>query len=190
MAILVAKSAKAITQGIKGMMHRRNIAVAGAACALLLAACTPDEGPVSRPASTTAGVGLAANATPVSPARAKAIFDNVCGASLPNFATASKRMTAQGFTRSSPLGTGTIYSATENASIQINGKTCSLVVATKASADAMRAAVMGPAAGPSAGHSGVDFVAMYPGGRAVVTSGMITRELGDLTFINFKMLAR
>ena len=100
------------------------------------------------------------------------------------------RMTAQGFTRSSPLGTGTIYSATENASIQINGKTCSLVVATKASADAMRAAVMGPAAGPSAGHSGVDFVAMYPGGRAVVTSGMITRELGDLTFINFKMLAR
>ena len=75
------------------------------------------------------------NQMPVSVIRAIALFDAVCGATLPGFNDASQQLVANGITIPSPEGTATLFSATEDVSFQIQdgpgqGRTCSMVFGT------------------------------------------------------------
>jgi hypothetical protein len=79
------------------------------------------------------------------------LFEAVCGASLPNFASAPARMAANGITLRSRSGTATMFSATENVSFQIQdgpgfGKGCSMVFMPRDSAANLNRAVaaLGP----------------------------------------------
>ncbi len=164
----------------------RRLSSAAVAC-LVMAACVPDGAPTTTGAPRSAEP--LANATPVSAARAKAMFDAVCGASLPNFDAAPKLMAAQGFTRSSPMGTATIYSRTENASFQIKdgpglGKTCSMVVATKDAPATVKASVRGTKIFQTMGSD----AALYNGGKALILHQPPQKSDG-LTYMNFQMLS-
>lgn len=181
-------------------MARRSMkkvrATAGIFAALaLLAGCTTETAPTGAvqgaPATpATTGTGVARNAKPVTPARARALFDAICAASLNgDFATAPERLRANGFTRTSPLGSGTIYSQTENASFQIKdgpgfGKTCSMVVASQSQPATMRAALMvGKTMDTPFGLAG-----LYPNTGALVVEGTVKRD-GGLTYFNYRLLS-
>jgi hypothetical protein len=82
------------------------------------------------------GPAGAADLPPVGAARAAALFDAVCGKSLPRFRAAARTMEANGFTAASPFGTATVYSSAEDASFKVvdgpsGGKTCSMVFVSR-----------------------------------------------------------
>ena len=161
----------------------------------LLAGCTTETAPAAAvkgapaPVAATA-TGPAENAKPVAPARAKALSDAVCGASLKgDFATAPERLRANGFTRISPLGTPTTYSQTENASFKIEngpgfGKSCSMVVATQSSPAAVRAALM--PGKPMATPFGL--AAIYANTGALIVEGPTNRD-GGLNYVNYRLFS-
>lgn len=158
------------------------LAWAVTACAAL-AACAPDT---STPASSApSDLGAA-----VSAARAKTLFDAVCGASLPNFASAPARMSANGITRSSPIGSGLRYGATEDISFSVQdgpgfGNTCSMVLGTNDDPQRVIAAVLGPA---TAVVEGMGQAALYPGTKALMT-GRVAPASGGRNYVNIRMMS-
>ncbi len=102
---------------------------------LALTACVPT--PITMPMDVKPGAIVPAAMAPITTARAVALFDAVCGATVLNdFAKAPARMAENGITVASPYGTPTVYSPTENVSFQVHagpgfGKTCSMVFGTK-----------------------------------------------------------
>ncbi|MFV0385794.1 hypothetical protein [Paracoccus sp. (in: a-proteobacteria)] len=179
------------------MMKRIKFISIAAAGSLFLAACAP-EGSTGQTSALAAGSAAAtanfnpAESAPVSAARAKALFEGVCAASLPNFKSAPNTMRAMGFTRPSPMGTATIYSASENASVQIIdgpglGKTCSLVVGSKDSPDALRNAVLGPKQMKGTPFGG-EYGALYQMRNVLIMSEPPLSSDG-LTYMTFKMLS-
>lgn len=156
---------------------------------MAVAGCTTETGPTDALQKAPVSTPTASYPMPVTPARAKALFDAICGASLPNFDTAPQRLRANGFTRPSPQGTAALYSETENVSFQISdgpgmGKTCSMVVASQPSAAALRAAVMGS----GAKDTPLGTTALYPNTAALVLEGRTTRE-GGLIYANYRLLS-
>lgn len=169
----------------------RAVALASAV-GLLLVACSPDGSLVdaSRPADK-AGFDPK-RVKLVSAERAKVIIDRICGASLPDFKTASKPMAANGFTQPSPLGTPTVYSTTEDASVQIMdgpglGKTCSVVIGTKDSPEAVRRAVLGTEQFTT-GTSAPGVSALYKSRKVLITS-LPPMNTDGVTYMGFKMLS-
>lgn len=170
-----------------------HISAVGLVC-LALSACAPESGGApTGSAAASGGQDLAANAKPVSAERAKAIFDAVCGASLPRFDTAPQRMAAQGFTRTSTMATGTMFSATENASFRIMdgpgaSKKCSFVIGTKDQPDTVRQAMAG---GEKIGSTSVpDLVVwLYKGQKTLVFSGPSEKRANGETIMSFQMLS-
>jgi hypothetical protein len=143
------------------------------ALALALSACTTTTAPspVTAPAPTGGVVPADWNPPPVTPARAVQLFEAVCGASLPNFASATSRMAANGITLTSAIGTSTRYSATEEVSFKIIdgpglGKSCSMVFQTSGSPASLRSAVnaLGPSADTAMGRA-----ILYRGRNVIVT---------------------
>jgi hypothetical protein len=143
---------------------------------VVLAACVPGGGPA-----------------PVAPDRALALFDGICGESLPDFADAPVLMQAAGVTRPADDATGAMFGATEDISFRIEegpglGKSCRMVVATTDPAgmlDALRAATGGmqdTAFGPAG---------LYRGRRAllVVPAAAAAAEPNGRTYIDARLLS-
>ncbi|MEM8850425.1 MAG: hypothetical protein AAGE03_10355 [Pseudomonadota bacterium] len=88
-----------------------------AGCQSVEPSATSDRGPIQ----------------PASAAEALAIFDGVCGASLPDFSSAARLMPA--FDVTNRQSTGTVFSTTRDLSLKIldgpgEGRTCSMVFST------------------------------------------------------------
>jgi hypothetical protein len=156
--------------------------------AALLAACVPATAPQS---GTPVAAVAAGTATPVSGARAVALFDAVCGGSLPNFASATAKMASNGIAAPSPLGTPTVYSATEDVSFQIQdgpglGKTCSMVFGSPQREAAVLAALT--AIGPFK-RTAMGTATVYRGGSALVLFSGETQKSGTTSYYNIRMLS-
>ena len=155
--------------------------------------------PVNPPAQT---VLAAASATSVavspqtvgtasiSAARALALFDAICGESLPGFTRAPALMASNGITVPSRSGTATVYSATEDVSFQLQdgpgaGRTCSMVFGTTQSAAtaANTFAVIGQFVETPLGLGTI-----YRGTHAVVLIGGKSIQ-GPTTYLNLRLLS-
>ena len=168
-----------------------------AIAAALLSGCAMPIGPQptalaqSGPAQSNAALSLQTVGTAsISTTRALVLFDAVCGASLPSFATAPARMAANGVTVPSPSGTGTVFGATEDVSFQIQdgpgaGRTCSMVFGTPQSAAtaAETFAAMGQFVETPLGLGTI-----YRGTDAVVLIGGTTTQ-GSVTYLNLRLVA-
>jgi hypothetical protein len=102
-----------------------------------------DAPPVLAPANPVAlAAPPAPTPMPVPAARAVALLDAVCGASLPKFGTIDATLRANGFALAS--GTTTMSSASEEVSFRLadgpgDGKTCAMTFATTEGPDAVKA---------------------------------------------------
>ncbi len=149
------------------------MAVAG-----LLSACQIAGGPGGAPVAVT-------------PDRAVALFDAVCGASLPAFATAPEAMAQAGITR--PSGDGTMSAADEDASFRIEdgpglGQSCTMTVGTDDAAGTLAAlrAVTGGVQdtpfGPAGLYRGRPALLIFPAappaadGRATITVRLLSER--------------
>lgn len=159
--------------------------------ALALTGCTV---PVNPPAVGVAESAQVSSQTvgiaPISAVRALALFDAVCGASLPGFAQAPALMTANGITVPSPSGTATVYSATQDVSFQVQdgpgaGRTCSMVFGTTQSAAtaADTFSVLGQFVETPLGLGTI-----YRGTNAVVLIGGNSTQ-GPTTYLNLRLLS-
>ncbi len=164
--------------------------------ALLLAGCdlptspppvVVTEGAASRIApAALQTVGTAG----ISATRALALFDAVCGASLPGFTRAPALMAANGITVPSPTGTATVYSATEDVSFQVQdgpgaGRTCSMVFGTPHSA--ANAASTFSAVGQFV-ETPLGLGTIYRGTNAVVLIGGSSTQ-GNTNYLNLRLLS-
>ena len=152
---------------------------------LALGACVaPGETP------TKAGA-TAESPQPVSPGRAVALFDAICGASLEaDFATAKSAAAKVGVNVPSPLGTTTLYGKTEDVSLQIKdgpgfGKTCSFVfVSTAPTEDVLTELTkIGPFMNTPFGPG-----TLYRGQRALVLLNA-EKKSGNKTYYNLRLLS-
>ena len=156
--------------------------------ALWLAGCTvPVE--TATPAVTPV-TPISAAPAQISAARAVALFDAVCGASLPGFANASALMAANGITMPSPRGTPTMFSLTEDVSFQLQdgpgqGRTCSMVFGTTDAPQQTTAtfATMGQFVETPLGPGTI-----YRNTTAVVLIGGSTPQ-GRVTLFNLRLLS-
>jgi hypothetical protein len=149
--------------------------------------------PVVAPAAVpTQSPALIQDATPapISPIRAVALFDAVCGASLPGFANALALMTANGIAVPSPDGTATVYSASQDVSFQIQdgpgaGRTCSMVFGTTEppQAAAVAFASLGQFVETPLGPGTI-----YRNTQAVVLIGGSATQ-GPITYLNLRLLS-
>ncbi len=123
------------------------LALAGALSGCQLTKPRVDSPPTFTPANPVAGAA-APLAQPVAPlpvtaARAVALLDAVCGASLPKFGTIDATLRANGFAMAP--GTTALRSATEEVSFRLqdgpgDGKTCAMIFAASDGPDAVKAA--------------------------------------------------
>ena len=164
-----------------------------AIAALALAGCDAPQGPVVA-APQTDGVAASpsqqTSPSPVDVSRALTLFDNICGASLPGFATAPQRLAANGITVPSPTGTATVYSATEDVSFQVQdgpgaGRTCSMVFGTAQSA---ATAVNGFAIIGQFVETPLGRGTIYRTTNAVVLIGGSSTQ-GRITYFNLRLLS-
>lgn len=106
------------------------------AAALALTACAPINLPGGGPGGIPAPTGpVATGPALVTPARAIGLFDNVCGAALPQFANVAATAAANGVTAQSSGGIAN--SPTEDVSFQVKagpgaGKSCVMTFNTTA----------------------------------------------------------
>ncbi len=106
------------------------------AAALALTACAPINLPGGAPGTLPPATGpVATGPALVTPARAIGLFDNVCGAALPQFANVGATASANGVTSQS--GGGIAISPTEDVSFQVQagpgaGKSCVMTFNTTA----------------------------------------------------------
>ena len=170
---------------------RRSMAIS-AFLALGLSGCDIPTAPcpAAAPVQIAAAPDIAGDLAPVSAARALALFDAICGASLPDFTSANSRMAANQVTIASPYGTATMYSAVEDASFQLQdgpglGRTCSMVFGTSAApqSTALTFAAMGQFVETPLGLG-----ALYRGTQAVVLLRGDRTE-GRITYLNLRLLS-
>ena len=128
--------------------------------------------------------------TPISATRALALFDAVCGASLPSFAQAPALMAVNGITVPSHSGTATVYSPAEDVSFQLQdgpgaGRTCSMVFGTTQSAAsaANTFSALGQFVETPFGPG-----TLYRRSQAVVLIGRNAVQ-GDTTYLNLRLLS-
>jgi hypothetical protein len=156
---------------------------------LAVSGCDVPQSPVAKVVVITRQVEPVGS-SPVDLNRAVALFDAVCGATLPGFANAPARMAANGITVASSQGTASVYSATEDVSFQIQdgpgqGRTCSMVFGTT-----------NPPPNAASALSGLgQFVetplgpgAIYRNTTAVVLIGNRS-EPGPVTYLNLRLLS-
>jgi hypothetical protein len=136
--------------------------------------------------------GFGGNAA-VTPDRAVALLDSVCGAGLPDFAFAPALFEQNGITRPSDAGDGRIFAATEDASFRIVegpglGQTCEMIVGTTDPAgtlDALRAV--------TGGMQDTDFgpAGLYRGRKAllIVPAAAAEAGAGGRTYIDVQLLS-
>ena len=147
-------------------------------------------GPVEIPPAAEDGIGT----TPIGVTRAVALFDSICGASLPDFTSAVRRMADSGINKGAldadPHTVPTIYSPTEDVSFQVQdgpgqGRTCSMVFGTTETVQAARAgfSVMGQFVETPLGPG-----ALYRRTQAVVLIGRNAVQ-GDTTYLNLRLLS-
>jgi hypothetical protein len=109
---------------------------------------------------------------PVSAARAVALLDAVCGASLPKFGTIDATLRANGMTVAT--GTNTLRSAAEHVSFRLadgpgDGKTCAMTFGATDGVDAVKAAFAALGAlrdtplGPATKYRGRPAIFIYDG---------------------------
>ena len=162
----------------------------------LVGALSACEAPAAPPVATSQPAATedtpAGPSHPVTTARAVQLFDTVCGASLGSeFASAKAKMAANGITLPSPLGTATVYSATEDVSFQIQdgpgfGKTCSLVWGTTDARSTVTASVntinrfQPTALGLAARYRNQDRMVLFDGGRS---------KIGGTVYYSLKLLS-
>lgn len=149
-----------------------------------LAACSPSGGGQADLPDNQMDL---ARLKPVTPVRALTMFDEVCGASLPDFARAQYNMVSRGVDFLTP--TGTIYSKTEDINFKLMRAprpVCSMVFATTASNDAVFRTFSqigtfrnGPA-GPAARYRSTNATALLHG---------TARQLGNRRYHGIKLLA-
>lgn len=146
-----------------------------------VAACTPVSG-IATTANPRVGEG------PVPSSRALALFDEVCGASLPDFRSAERRLAANGFTDRAT--SGTIFSPAENASFRVAdsvtfGPTCSFVFASQEPPDQVfeTFAALGTPTPSALGVTG-----LYRDREAIVLYSPPTQR-GPLVYYNLRLTA-
>lgn len=155
---------------------------------LALGACVaPTTTVTTRPVSAVER----GTATPLSAARAIQLFETVCGASLPDFASATANMAAIGVTVPSPTGTPTIFSQTEDLSFQLQrgrggDRACSMVFGSRDSDAAVRAAL---ARIGSFGPPPFGFTAKYRNTNAFVVYSGEQQRLDDTAYYNLRLLS-
>ncbi len=162
--------------------------------ALGLAGCDPSAAlPVISSAASPPpcpALGMSAAPAPVSITRAVALFDAVCGESLPGFTNASSIMAANGITVPSPEGSATVYSATQDVSFQIQdgpgqGRTCSMAFGTT---DPPHVAAPAFAAFGQFVETPLGLGTIYRNTQAVVLIGGSSTQ-GDITYLNLRLLS-
>jgi hypothetical protein len=123
---------------------------------------------------------------PISADRAYALFEDICGESLPSFDKAKKLMRQNGIT--DERGSGTTYSKTENVSFQIqidsDRRNCSVVWGSNQNMREIKNAILG-----DLGHttSSVGLVAKYNDSTVWVLAPK-PAELNGLLYFNLKMV--
>ncbi len=128
---------------------------------------------------------------PVSAARGVALFDAICGKSLPNFRKAERSAKANSV--SDKAQTGTIYSTKENFSFRIsegpgNGKTCSVVFKSKSSDSEFKRAASNILTEKKVVQTSIGNGGLYNGTALVLVSDPI-RSDGE-TYYSLKMLSQ
>lgn len=128
--------------------------------------------------------------TPISVTRAVALFDSICGASLPDFRSAARRMAENGINVVTADRLPTLFSRTEAVSFQLQlgpgpARTCSMVFGTTETVQAPRAgfAVMGQFIETPLGPG-----TMYRNTQSVVLIGRNAVQ-GDTTYLNLRLLS-
>lgn len=154
------------------------------ACLALLAACQTTTQTVVK-----VDPRIEPGSQPVQVSRAVSVFNDVCGASLPNFNRAPQRMARHGLTNRA--ATGTVFSPKENMSVKVLpgpgiGKTCSLVFASTAPPPAALKTLQA-AYGPLV-SSPLGLAAPYPGRRTVVLF-VAARSEAKLHHYNLRLLS-
>lgn len=127
---------------------------------------------------------------PVSVIRAIALFDAVCGATLPGFSDAPRQLVANGITIPSPEGTATQFSATEDVSFQIQdgpgkGRTCSMVFGTP---DSPQTVTRGFAGLGQFVETPLGPGTLYRDTQSVVLIGASSAQ-GRITYLNLRLLS-
>ena len=117
-------------------MQRRHIIPLALALTVALSACQIDRPQVAPPPTIAAPLAPA----PITAARAVALLDATCGASLPQFGTIDAALRASGITRPNQT------ELAEDVSIRIqdgpgDGKTCAMTFASAEGPDAVKAAL-------------------------------------------------
>lgn len=155
------------------------------ACAAPTAGVAPVPVPV--PAAPAAP---AIDSAPISVTRAVALFDNICGASLPDFTSAARRMAENGINQMTSDRIPTLFSQTEEVSFQLQlgpgpSRICSMVFGTTETAQAARAgfAVTGQFFDTPVGPG-----AVYRGTHAITLIGGTALQ-GTTTYLNLRLLS-
>ena len=162
------------------------------AAAVGLMGCDMPIAPMSEsmPAAAVAAAEPQIDSAPISVTRAVALFDAICGASLPRFEGAGLLMGRNGINLISGDGVLTLFSPTEDVSFQLQdgpgqGRTCSMVFGTTETAQAATAgfAVMGQFVETPLGPG-----TLYRRSQAVVLIGRNAVQ-GDTTYLNLRLLS-
>lgn len=160
-----------------------------AVAAVALAGC---ETPGATVTASAAANKPAGPSHPVTTTRAVQLFDAVCGASLASdFSAAKSKMAANGITIPSPMGTATVYSATEDVSFQISkgpgyGNTCSLVWGTTETKTNVLKSVSTINAFR---NSEIGLMTLYRNQRRLVLFSGGTGHIGGTAYYNLKLLS-
>lgn len=155
--------------------------------ALGLTACAP---PTAGVAPVPVPAAPAFDSAPISVTRAVALFDNICGASLPDFTSAARRMAENGINQVTSDRIPTLFSQTEDVSFQLQlgpgpSRICSMVFGTTETAEAARAgfAVTGQFFDTPVGPG-----AVYRGTHAITLIGGTALQ-GTTTYLNLRLLS-
>jgi hypothetical protein len=139
---------------------------------------------------TTAPAAPAIYNAPISVTRAVALFDAICGASLPRFEGAGPLMGRNGINQSEGDDGLTLFSPTEDVSFQVQegpgqGRTCSMVFGTTETVQAARTgfSVLGQFVETPLGPG-----TLYRNSQAVVLIGRNAVQ-GDTTYLNLRLLS-
>jgi hypothetical protein len=160
--------------------------------ALGLVGCDAPPLPVAEPVSVSATTPAATSIsnTPISVTRAVALFDAICGASLPRFEGAAPLMGRNGINLSEGDDVLTFYSPTEDISFQVQdgpgqGRTCSMVFGTTETVQAAQTgfSVLGQFVETPLGPG-----TLYRNTQAVVLIGRNAVQ-GDTTYLNLRLLS-
>jgi hypothetical protein len=168
------------------MRHRQMIA--SLALILALTGCVQTTTTVTGGAVPAVATGTA---TPISSVRAVQVFEAVCGATLPNFATAPRAMAANGITANPADSNPTIYSATEDLSFQIQdgpglGRTCSMVFGSQEGEDAVLSAL---SRFGRFGQTAFGLATTYRGRATLVIFSGEVQRIGSTRYYNLRLLS-